>query len=85
MKVVAELKAGKEVYLDGNHLKELVEYLEANRSNIEAREGNHIFDMLNVIVEPPTPVPMLTKDLYYAKTIAGMWQVNKELEQRRVA
>ena len=86
MKVVAELKVGKEVYLDGNNLKELVEYLEANRNNIEAREGNpNIFDKLNVIVEPAAPVPMLTKDLYYAKTIAGMWQANKELEQRRVA
>ena len=85
MKVVAELRAGKEVYLDGNRLKELVEYLETNGSDIKAKEGTTIFDKLNVIVEPPSPVPMLTQDLYYAKTVAGMWIANKELEHRKAS
>ena len=84
-KVIAKLKEGREVYLDGNRLKELVEYLETNRSDIEAKEGANIFDKLSVIIEPPSPVPMLTKDLYYAKTIAGMWIANKELEHRKVS
>ncbi len=83
MKVIAELKKGNEVYIDGNRLMELVEYLETNESAIKAKEGAAIFDKLNVVVEPPTPTPILTKDLHYAKTVAGMWNANRELEQRK--
>ena len=84
-KVIAELKKGREVYLDGNRLQELVEYLETNRSNIETEVGSNIFDKLNIIAEPPAPVPVLTKDLYYAKTIASMWNTNKKLEYRKTS
>lgn len=88
MKVIEQLKKGNEVFLDVNKLQEMGEnvagWLSEHRAEIEAKEGSCIFDKLYFIAEPPPPLPVLTRDFNYAKTIASMRQMQEELGRRKV-
>jgi len=85
MKVIKQLREGKEVFLDVNRLQEcsdVVKWLDEHRDQVERENGSDIFDKLYFVAEPPPPVPVLTQDFHYARTIANMWKAQKDLEQR---